>query len=170
MKLAGPFDYGGGIVNPNRAADPGLVYDMDSADYVQYLCGMGFSNSSISLLTEYPVSCPTKRPSLLDINLPSITIPSLGKSAIIVRTVTNVGPVNSKYMALVEPPIGITIEVQPNTLYFNSTVKAITFSIVVTSSHHVNTGFLFGSLTWHDGKHSVRSPISVRTQITESYS
>ncbi|KAK4277644.1 hypothetical protein QN277_015608 [Acacia crassicarpa] len=170
MKQADPFDFGGGIVNPNRAADPGLIYDMNSSDYVQYLCGMGYSKSGISLLTEHPVCCPTKRPSMLDINLPSITIPSLEKSTIIVRTVTNVGPVNSKYKAVVESPMGITIAVQPDTLYFNSTVKAVTFSIGVNSSHHVSTGYLFGSLTWHDGEHSVRSPISVRTQITESYS
>ncbi|XP_054792138.1 subtilisin-like protease SBT3.6 isoform X2 [Prosopis cineraria] len=170
MKLADPFDFGGGIVNPNRAADPGLIYDMASADYVQYLCSMGYSEPSISLLTEHPISCPTKQPSMLDINLPSITIPSLRKSTIIVRTVTNVGPVHSKYKAIVEPPIGITIAVQPDTLCFNSTVKAIAFSVVVSSNHHVSTEYLFGSLIWHDGKHAVRSPVSVRTQITESYS
>lgn len=44
MKLADTFDYGGGIVNGNRAADPGLVYDMGTADYTQYLCNMGYKN------------------------------------------------------------------------------------------------------------------------------
>lgn len=169
MKLADPFDFGGGIVNPNRAADPGLVYDMDTADYIQYLCAMGYSNPSISHLTELPISCPTKQPSMLDINLPSITIPSLRNSTTIIRTVTNVGPVNSKYKAVIEPPIGITIAVQPDTLVFDSTRKTITFTIFVSSSHNVSTGYLFGSLTWYDGEHTVRSPISVRTQITESY-
>ncbi|KAF7830795.1 subtilisin-like protease SBT3.3 [Senna tora] len=169
MKLADPFDFGSGIVNPNRAADPGLVYDMDVADYVQYLCAMGYSNPIISHQTGLPISCPAKRPSMLDINLPSITIPSLRTSTTIVRTVTNVGPVNSLYKAVVEAPVGITLAVQPDTLVFNSTVKTITFTIVVSSSHHVSTGYLFGSLTWYDRKHAVRSPISVRTQITESY-
>jgi hypothetical protein len=33
----------------------------------------------------------------------------------------------------------------------------------------VNTRFYFGSLTWTDGFHAVTSPISVRTQIIQSY-
>uniref|UniRef100_A0A3Q7FK77 Subtilisin-like protease fibronectin type-III domain-containing protein n=1 Tax=Solanum lycopersicum TaxID=4081 RepID=A0A3Q7FK77_SOLLC len=35
-------------------------------------------------------------------------------------SVTNVGLVNSQYKAIIEPPLGITIHVMPETLIFNS--------------------------------------------------
>ncbi|KAK4571053.1 hypothetical protein RGQ29_029765 [Quercus rubra] len=169
MKLADPFDYGGGIVNSNRAADPGLVYDMGTADYIQYLCAMGNNNSAISQLTEHPTFCPIKQPSILDVNLPSITIPTLGNSTTLTRTVTNVGAVNSRYVAIIEPPRGITIAVKPHILIFNSMIKTISFTVRASSTQKVSTGYTFGSLTWTDGVHTVRSPISVRTEIVESY-
>ena len=169
MKLADPFDYGGGIVNSNRAADPGLVYDMGTADYIQYLCAMGNNNSAISQLTEHPTFCPIKQPSILDVNLPSITIPTLGNSTTLTRTVTNFGAVNSRYVAIIEPPRGITIAVKPHILIFNSMIKTISFTVRASSTQKVSTGYTFGSLTWTDGVHTVRSPISVRTEIVESY-
>ncbi|OVA04694.1 Peptidase S8/S53 domain [Macleaya cordata] len=107
QKLADSFDFGGGLVNPNRAADPGLIYDMGTPDYIHYLCSMGYNDSSISKLTENSTVCPSKRPSILDVNLPSITVPSLRNSTTITRTVTNVGPVNSVYTAKINPPLGI---------------------------------------------------------------
>ncbi|XVF53285.1 hypothetical protein PTKIN_Ptkin05aG0087200 [Pterospermum kingtungense] len=168
-KLADPFDFGGGIVNPNGAADPGLVYDMGTEDYVQYLCGMGYNVSAIFQLTEYPVVCPSKQPSILDVNLPSITIPSLRKPTILTRTVTNVGPVNSKYKAIVEFASGINVAVRPEILIFNSKTKTISFSVMISSAHNVNAGYYFGSLTWTDGVHVVRSSISVRTEVEESF-
>ncbi|OMO97790.1 hypothetical protein COLO4_14369 [Corchorus olitorius] len=168
-KLADPFDFGGGIVNPNSAADPGLVYDMDTEDYVQYLCAMGYNDSAILQLTEHPIVCPSKQPSILDVNLPSITIPSLKKPTTLTRTVTNVGPVNSKYKAIVEFASGINISVRPETLSFNSRTKTISFSVTISSAHNVNAGYYFGSLTWTDGMHVVRSPISVRTEVGESF-
>ncbi|KAI4338045.1 hypothetical protein L6164_016399 [Bauhinia variegata] len=168
-KLANAFDFGGGIVNPNKAADPGLVYDMDISDYVHYLCAMSYNNSIISQITGHPTFCTSKQHSLLDVNLPSIVIPSLRSTTILTRTVTNVGPVNSKYKAIVESPIGITIDVRPDTLIFNSTTQTISFTVVVSSSQQVSSEYLFGSLTWNDGVHTVTSPICVRTEMTESY-
>ncbi|KAM1080374.1 hypothetical protein EV1_014916 [Malus domestica] len=58
LKLADPFDYGGGLVNPNKAAYPGLIYDMDKNDYISYLCAFGYNSSTVSLLVENATSCP----------------------------------------------------------------------------------------------------------------
>ncbi|XP_011081356.1 subtilisin-like protease SBT3.5 isoform X2 [Sesamum indicum] len=163
-KLADPFDFGGGIANPNGAACPGLVYDMDESDYINYLCSMEYNNSAISRLTGKPVTCP-KTVSLLDVNLPSITIPYLGNSTTLTRTVTNVGATNSIYHVIVEPPTGTIVLVNPPILIFNSMTKKISFTVTVSSMHQLSAGYYFGSLIWTDGVHDVRSPISVRTAM-----
>ncbi|KAG2680633.1 hypothetical protein I3760_11G107300 [Carya illinoinensis] len=168
QKLANPFDFGGGIANPNKAADPGLVYDMGTTDYIHYLCAMAYNNSAISRLMGQSMACPSKKPSILDVNLPSITIPSLRDSITITRTVTNVATSKSIYRAVIEPPFGIMISVNPNVLEFNSTVKKISFRVTISTTHKVNTGYYFGSLTWINGVHAVRSPLSVRTEVLQS--
>ncbi|GFY89720.1 subtilisin-like serine endopeptidase family protein [Actinidia rufa] len=56
-KQADPFDYGGGHVDPNRAIDPGLVYDMKVSDYVRFLCSMGYNDTAISSLTKAYSPC-----------------------------------------------------------------------------------------------------------------
>ncbi|KAL4651225.1 hypothetical protein ACB092_01G143800 [Castanea dentata] len=169
QNLANPFDFGGGIVNANGAADPGLVYDMGATDYIHYLCAMAYNNSAISRLTGQSTVCPSTKVSILDVNLPSITIPSLRNSSTITRTVTNVGALKTIYRAVIEPPIGIMVSVKPDVLVFNSTVKKISFKVTISTTHKVNTGYYFGSLTWTNGVHAVRSPLSVRTELLQSY-
>ncbi|XXG76250.1 hypothetical protein AAC387_Pa08g0639 [Persea americana] len=169
QKLAGPFDFGGGIVNPNRASDPGLIYDMGVTDYVHYLCSIGYNNSAISKLTLHPSICPNKTPSILNLNLPSITVPNLRSSVTITRTVTNVGPIDSTYVTSVEQPFGVKVAVRPQALVFNSTVKKLSFTITLSSSHKTIGQYYMGSLSWSDGIHKVTSPISVRTEIMPSY-
>ncbi|KAJ6753468.1 PEPTIDASE S8 [Salix purpurea] len=169
QKLADPFDYGGGITNPNGAAQPGLVYDMATDDYVDYLCAMDYNNTAISRLTGNPTVCPTEGPSILNINLPSITIPNLRNSATLTRTVTNVGASTSIYRAVIEPPFGTSVSVEPNVLVFHRKTKKLTFSVTVNAAHQVNTGYFFGSITWTDGVHTVRTPLSVRTEISQPY-
>ncbi|KAJ6423115.1 hypothetical protein OIU84_024112 [Salix udensis] len=169
QKLADPFDYGGGITNPNGAAQPGLVYDMATDDYVNYLCAMDYNNTAISWLTGNPTVCPTEEPSILNINLPSITIPNLRNSTTLTRTVTNVGASTSIYRAVIEPPFGTSVSVKPNVLVFDRETKKLTFSVTVNAAHQVNTGYFFGSITWTDGVHTVRTPLSVRTEISQPY-
>ena len=38
------FAYGTGHINPTRAINPGLVYDVGEIDYLNFLCGQGYSN------------------------------------------------------------------------------------------------------------------------------
>ncbi|XXG76223.1 hypothetical protein AAC387_Pa08g0624 [Persea americana] len=158
--VANPFHFGSGIVNPNRAADPGLIYDMSTTDYVQYLC---------SIVPSFSTDCPSKKHSMLNLNLPSITIPNLRGSVMVTRTVTNVGPVDSAYVASIEHPLGVKVGVKPLKLAFNSTVKTLSFTITLSSNHKAIGGYYFGRLSWSNGIHKVTSPISVRTEIIPSY-
>ncbi|XP_033142735.1 subtilisin-like protease SBT3.13 isoform X2 [Brassica rapa] len=165
-KLADPFDYGGGLVNPQRAAHPGLVYDMGIEDYINYMCSKGYNDSSISRVIGKKTKCPTPKPSILDMNLPSITIPNIEKEVTLTRSVTNVGPIKSIYKAVIESPLGITLTVNPTTLVFSSEdKKVLSFTVKAKTSHKVNTGYFFGSLTWTDGVHDVKIPVSVQTRI-----
>ncbi|XP_060180450.1 subtilisin-like protease SBT3.9 isoform X1 [Lycium barbarum] len=171
-KLADPFDFGGGICNPNGATDPGLVYDMEKNDYLNYLCSLGYTNDKVhnatTLLSDTKNStaagiiCPSEVPSRLDLNLPSISIPNLKNSVIVRRTVTNVGNVNSVYKLVVKPPRNTAIKVSPHVLKFNSKTNKISFEVKITSNHEGRSKFNFGSLSWIDGKHFVRIPIAVR--------
>lgn len=156
-------------MNPNAAADPGLVYDMGTADYIHYLCAMHYNNSAISHLVGNLTNCPVEKPSVLDVNLPSITIPSIRTTPIVVtRTVTNVGAPNSTYSAIIEPPTGVLVSVKPGVLVFNSTGDKISFQVTFSTTHQMNTGYFFGSLTWTDKAHFVRIPLSVRADMFQT--
>lgn len=156
-------------MNPERAAKPGLVYDMATHDYVLYLCAADYSDMSISRVLGKATVCPTPKPSVLDLNLPSITIPNLRDEVTLTRTLTNVGPLNSVYKVVINPPTGVNVGVTPTTLVFNSTATKLSFTVRVTTTHRVNTGYFFGSLTWSDNMHNVAIPLSVRTQILPRY-
>ncbi|EEF43472.1 Cucumisin precursor, putative [Ricinus communis] len=169
-KPADPFDIGGGHVTPEKAVNPGLVYDISKEDYVQFLCSMGYSSSSISSLTKAKATIFCKKNSSnfkLNLNLPSMTIPNLKRKVTVTRKVTNVGHIKSVYKAKVEPPFGIRIRLEPKVLIFNSTTKNLSFKVTFFSSDKVEGDYRFGSLTWSDGQHFVRSPIAVRE--IESY-
>ncbi|KAL1205376.1 Subtilisin-like protease SBT3.12 [Cardamine amara subsp. amara] len=164
-KLAGPFDFGAGLVNAERAKDPGLVYDMNLDDYIHYFCASGYNDTSITILTGKPTQCSSPLPSILDVNYPAITIPDLEEEVTVTRTVSNVGPVDSVYKAVVEAPKGVKVAVEPETLVFDSNTKKLGFKVRVSSSHKSNTGFIFGSFTWSDGTRNVTIPLSVRTRV-----
>ncbi|CAH8319541.1 unnamed protein product [Eruca vesicaria subsp. sativa] len=168
-KLADPFDYGGGLINPEKVTNPGLVYDMGLDDYVHYLCSADYTENEVSQLIGKPYKCPSPRPSMLDVNMPSITIPSLTGEVTVTRTVTNVGPAGSVYKPVVEAPFGIELEVNPKTLEFGSSTTKNTFTVRVRSNHKVNGDFYFGSLCWTDGAHNVTIPVSIRTKILRNY-
>ncbi|EFH48781.1 subtilase family protein [Arabidopsis lyrata subsp. lyrata] len=168
-KLADPFDYGGGLINPEKAVKPGLIYDMTTDDYVMYMCSVDYSDISISRVLGKTTVCPNPKPSVLDLNLPSITIPNLRGEVTLTRTVTNVGPVNSVYKVVIDPPTGVNVAVTPTELVFDSTTTKRSFTVRVSTTHKVNTGYYFGSLTWTDNLHNVAIPVSVRTQILQRY-
>lgn len=181
-KAADPFDIGGGHVNPNKALDPGLIFNITREDYIEYLCSLGYSTASISSLTKMKVSMISTRCNQsshheyqklnLNLNLPSITIPQLkvGATVVVTRRVTNVGPINSVYKATMQAPPGIKMTVEPRILSFNLSTHNQFFKVTFFSTQKVHGDYKFGSLTWTDGNyHVVRSPIAIRVIIFESY-
>ncbi|KAJ8763391.1 hypothetical protein K2173_002274 [Erythroxylum novogranatense] len=166
-KQADPFDYGGGHVDPNRAIEPGLVYDMGKSDYTRFLCAMGYNNSAISLMTLSPTVCKKSTNFLVNLNLPAITIPELKQKLTVSRTVTNVGPVSSIYVARVQPPVGTYVRVEPSILSFNSTIKKLKFKVTFWSQIRIQGRYSFGNLFWEDGRHAVRTPLIVRIVLDD---
>lgn len=167
-KEADPFDIGGGHVDPNKAMDPGLIFNASTYDYIQFLCSLGYSSASLAGLTKTTINC-TRETHVMNLNLPSIAIPNLKRTATVTRTVTNVGEINSKYKAMVQAPPGIKMTVEPQTLSFNITTQILSYRVTFSSTQKVNGGYKFGSLTWTDGGHDVRSPIAIRVIGFESY-
>ncbi|KAL2329068.1 hypothetical protein Fmac_022495 [Flemingia macrophylla] len=168
-----PYDFGAGHLNLGRAMDPGLVYDITANDYVNFLCGIGYGPKVIQVITHAPARCPAKRPAPENLNYPSLvaTFPVSSKgvvSKMFMRSVTNVGPANSVYRVSVEAPRGLTVTVKPAKLVFSEAVKKRSYVVTVAADTRNlkmgQSGAVFGSLTWTDGKHVVRSPVVV-TQI-----
>lgn len=167
-KEADPFDMGGGHVDPNKAIDPGLIFDTSTEDYIQFLCSLGHTSASITRLTKNTINCLTKSHGM-NLNLPSITIPNLKRATTVTRTVTNVGQINSKYTVLVQAPSGVKMTVEPQSLSFNITTQILSFKVTFFSTQRANGGYKFGSLTWTDGEHIVRIPAAIRVIGFESY-
>lgn len=173
QKPSTPYAFGSGHLNLGLAMDPGLVYDITNTDYINFLCAIGYGPKIIQVITRSPVNCPVKKPLPENLNYPSVAalfpISSRGVSSkMFIRTVTNVGPANGVYAAKIESPKGVTVSVKPSKLVFSERVKKISFIVTVTADSKNlildDSGAVFGSLSWSDGKHVVRSPIVV-TQI-----
>ncbi|KAJ8467687.1 hypothetical protein OPV22_030239 [Ensete ventricosum] len=158
------FAVGAGHVDPQRAIDPGLVYDLAPGDYIPYLCGMGIKDESVSAIVRKKVKCSSvKSITEGELNYPSITVTlpaNSSKSISYTRTVTNVGNPTTEYSVRVDVPKGVTARVQPPKLYFKKVNQKKSFSISFRR-HGGGSGAVEGQLRWLSREHVVRSPISI---------
>ncbi|GLJ29146.1 hypothetical protein SUGI_0574700 [Cryptomeria japonica] len=69
---ADPFATGAGHIDPEAAVDPGLVYDMEAQDYINFLCFLNYTKQQIALLSN--ASCPSSTLAVIDLNYPSFTM------------------------------------------------------------------------------------------------
>ncbi|CAA0829029.1 Subtilisin-like serine endopeptidase family protein [Striga hermonthica] len=168
-KTANAFDIGAGHVNPLKAIDPGLVYDMKARDYVFFLCNNGYSNKQIKAIAKCQPqdTCPKcsdpNRVSDMNLNYPSITVPDLKNSTTVKRTVRNVGQKNpTTYNVSIVKPNGVQVVVRPTTMRFSSVNQEKTYYVTLTPLKESEGRYDFGSITWSDGSHRVRSPLVVQ--------
>lgn len=161
---ATPFAYGSGHVKPNAAMDPGLVYDMNQYDYLNFLCAYPQDSTTLKEFSQqHSYKCPRSF-NILDFNYPSISIVNFTGNAIVTRKLKNVGQPGT-YVPRIEPPPGVSIVVEPKTLVFSQKDQTIMFKLIFTADiNHLSTDYIFGSLVWSDAKHVVRSPITVKAK------
>ncbi|KAL3686778.1 hypothetical protein R1sor_013087 [Riccia sorocarpa] len=150
---------GSGMVNPASFTDPGLVYDIILQDYTNFLCSIGYTTKQLQLFAGDKSVCPKLTPKVQDLNYPSIMVTgNRTMSQTVTRTLSNVGPEISTYTVSVTNPRGVRIIVSPATLSFNATNKKRKFAVYIKTARR-NDDYVFGSLTWSDGAHSVRIPV-----------
>ncbi|CAN8267042.1 unnamed protein product [Cochlearia groenlandica] len=161
FEKANPFNYGSGHIAPNRAGDPGLVYDLTVHDYLDFLCAVGYNQTMIKLFSDSPsYECP-KEASVADLNYPSITVHNPEGTVTLTRKLKNVGSTGT-YTARLREPRGVSVSVEPSVLKFEKVGQVQSFKMTLKPKRIVK-GSVFGGLTWSDGKHHVRSPIVVST-------
>ncbi|CAL0317528.1 unnamed protein product [Lupinus luteus] len=132
------FAYGSGLVNPIKALNPGLVFDLSKADYVTLLCNIGYDIQKIKKLSgDNNITCPSPTPqrsAVKDFNYPALAIhvqPDQPFAVNFTRTVTNVGFANSTYKASVLPSSDLNITVVPQVISFKSLNEKQSFVVNV---------------------------------------
>lgn len=128
-----PLSMGAGHINPNKALDPGLIYDINSADYINHLCALNFTSNQIRAITRSTSYNCSSKPSL-DLNYPSFITyfkgneTTLPKVHTYTRTVTNVGDEMSTYTVKVTPIDGYDVKVSPTILTFKHKYEKQTYT------------------------------------------
>ncbi|KAJ9705054.1 hypothetical protein PVL29_003212 [Vitis rotundifolia] len=165
---ATPLDFGAGHINPNMAMDPGLIYDIEVQDYINFLCGLNYTSKQIKIISRRSkFTCDQAN---LDLNYPSFIVlinnNTNTTSYTFKRVLTNVVNSPSVYRASVKQPSGMKVNVQPSVVSFAGKYSKAEFNMTV----EINLGYArpqseyignFGYLTWWEvnGTHVVKSPI-----------
>ncbi|CAA0841093.1 Subtilase family protein [Striga hermonthica] len=161
---ANVYATGAGHVNPNRALDPGLVYDIAMDEYVPFLCGLGYTEDQVEMITQEPADCSYKIPQW-QLNYPTFSV-SLGPLQTFSRTVTNVGEPVSCYSVRISEPPGVNIVVRPSRMCFTRLKQKATYHVMFHRSKNMidcgnNESVAQGFLLWESGKYTVRSVIAI---------
>lgn len=161
------FAYGAGHVDPIAAINPGLVYDLTKADYLAFLCGMGYNATTVKLISGETVTC-TEQALPRNLNYPSMSAKLSGSdhssfSISFNRTVTNVGTPISIYKSKLVLNYGskLNVKVSPSVLSFKKVNEKHSFTVTVSGSNLNPNLPSSANLIWFDGTHNVRSPIVI---------
>ncbi len=162
------FRQGAGHVQPNKATDPGLVYDSGWADWLGFLCG-----------TQLPTSfCTSSGIDVLDpsnFNAPSIAIGDLAGAQTVTRRVTNVGSQDETYTASYTGLTGIAVVLPGSMTIAKGATQS--FSVAFTTAGAALNTYVGGQLTLTGDKgHVVRIPVVIKpvalaapTQVSGNY-
>lgn len=145
------FRQGAGHVMPNSAMDPGVVYDANFTDWLNFICGTqpgDFCNGSNAI-----------DPS--DLNQASIAIGAMAGVKTVTRRLTNVSDSALSLDASVSGLSGITVSVSPSTLLLD-VGETKEFEVSFTNDGAALNSYTGGFLIWSGEGYTARSPVVVR--------
>ncbi|XP_004289494.1 PREDICTED: subtilisin-like protease [Fragaria vesca subsp. vesca] len=168
------WGFGAGHVDPEKALDPGLVYDLRVDDYINFLCASNYSDVQVRAITQKSATCKSRKgfTQPWDFNYPAIspvfdvTRWPKSENVVVRKSVTNVGEGSSTYVVRsVTNPFGVKVSVTPSKLKFSKKGEVQSYVVKFTADKDVGVprhgDVAFGQLIWADGKHMVSSPITV---------
>ncbi|GJP62026.1 hypothetical protein CLOP_g19131 [Closterium sp. NIES-67] len=154
---ASPWQFGSGHITPSRSVNPGLVYDVGAPNYINFLAGLDEAKTKAA----FPAAAATLSPiEPHELNQPNIALPRIKKVINVTRWVTNVAWKASTYQLFLVKPDGVSVSVSPSKLTVKSGQR-VAYNVTVTPKAQ-QTNFTFGSITWKDGVHEVRSVLAVQ--------
>ncbi|PIA43138.1 hypothetical protein AQUCO_02000517v1 [Aquilegia coerulea] len=159
-----PWAHGSGHVDPQKALDPGLVYDISTEDYIAFLCSLDYGIEHVKAIVKRPnITCSRKFADPGQLNYPSFSV-SFGKKRVVryTRVLTNVGLASSVYNVNITGPANIGVTVKPMKLVYRAVGQRLRYTVTFVSKRGSNGmgGVQFGSIVWSSDLHQVRSPIS----------
>ncbi|KAL3648072.1 hypothetical protein CASFOL_009040 [Castilleja foliolosa] len=165
------WDIGAGHVNPERAVDPGLVYDITPDDYLNFMCASNYTRLEIRQVARRPISCGKNKSKPWDINYPAIVVDFEAsemmddREIVVDRTVTHVGESAATYGVTVINPKGVTVTVNPSKIEFSGKGEKQSYSVRIKAEKMKvgpgNTVSEVGKITWSNGRQQVVSPVVV---------
>ncbi|KAL6006855.1 hypothetical protein ACLOJK_032351 [Asimina triloba] len=165
LKKATPLDFGSGQVNPQMALSPGLVYDADIADYVNFLCTLNYTEKELRSIVKEPISCTKFEDGPGQLNYPSFSVVFDGTRTehVLTRTLTNVEEESESYTVRVINPMPdkVDILVKPQMLMFREAYEKQSYIVEFKSKAARINATEFGYLIWESDVHAVRSPIAL---------
>ncbi|KAK1438161.1 hypothetical protein QVD17_03964 [Tagetes erecta] len=165
------FAIGSGHVYPQKAHDPGLVFDIQPDNYIPYLCGLGYTPKQVQIIVKKNVTCSETIPEA-QLNYPSFSVSiKRGERKAFTRMVTNVGPANSSYtVGDVSVPKGVHVEFAVDdfeyAMRFTSVQQTKTLKVMFSRDANDKEKDLYGqgymTLVSDGGKYTVRTPFSFK--------
>ncbi|GER36074.1 subtilase family protein [Striga asiatica] len=158
------YAMGAGHVDPIKALSPGLVYNTTTNDYLAFLCSLGYSPSHILAITRNSNQTCDKLESKFnnpaELNYPSFSV-LFGKlgNVSLTRTLTSVEPGMSVYTVSVKAPPNVNVTVNPTSLSFKDVGDSSSYTVTFVSKS-VSDQDAFGSISWNNEKHTVRSQVA----------
>ncbi|XP_020274980.1 subtilisin-like protease SBT1.8 [Asparagus officinalis] len=167
LKPANALAIGAGHVDPVRAKNPGLVYDLGVQDYINLLCTMNYTEAQIKRFMPEPSACSKFEGGVGDLNYPSFVaiFDAETKARTLTRTLTKVSELPETYEArVVNPrPDKVEVVVEPKTLEFGGQGENLSYKVRFVSKvdeiSYTEVEREYGYIMWENTEHQVKSPV-----------